>query len=116
MPDYKVSLYRPIEVEIDGQGFRLKKLNRVMFTSLGEFGKKEAAAEGSFAKVEVMYDQLQAFVDAPAEVIDDLTAEQVHELFQIINQVVFVGAKDTGTSKEETELKNAPKPGDVPAV
>jgi hypothetical protein len=111
---YKISLYKPVEVEYGDQRFILRKLNRAMFRKLADFEKQERAAQTAFEKVEVLYEELKAFIDAPAEEIDDLTTDQVQELITIINQVIF--NRKAEVEAEEKQEKNGPKPGEVPAA
>lgn len=111
---YKISLYKPVEVEYGDQRFILRKLNRGMFRMLADFEKQERAAQTAFEKVEVLYEELKAFIEAPTEVIDDLTAEQVQELRDIIDQVIF--KKKTEEPTGEAQEKNGPKPGEVTAA
>jgi xylose isomerase len=111
---YKVSLYKPVEVEYGDQRFTLRKLNRTMFRKLADFEKAERAAQTAFEKVEVLYDELRAFIDAPAEEIDDLAPEQVQELILIVNQVIF--KKQGEPEAEEGQEKNVSRPGEEPVV
>ena len=115
--DYKLSLYQPVEVEIDGQKFKLRRLNRSMFQTLAEFAKKEEAAKNdAFATIDVVYEELKAFVDAPPEVLDNLDQQQVLELKKIIDQVVFKKQAPGAASPAEDPEKNGPKPGEETAV
>lgn len=113
--DFKVTLYTPVEVELEGQKFRLRKLNRAMFKKLAEFAALERAAKDPFEAVEVAYEELKAFVDAPADVLDDLDDRQVSELKNIIDEVVFKRKKSPETA-EETAEKNGPRPGEEAAA
>lgn len=113
--DYKLSLYQAVEVEIGGQKYPLRKLNRKMFRELAEFEKREKAAESAYDKIEVLYDELRAFIDAPADVLDDLGNDQLLELKSIIDAEVFK-SKPADKPGEDDPEKNALKPGEETAV
>lgn len=111
--DYKVSIYQPIEVEISGQKYPLRKRNQTMFKLMLEFDKAlEAVKDKPYEGLLIQYDQVKALVDAPAAVIDDLDVEQIVELFEITSKVMVTGEKHTALEDKE---KNGPKPGDVTA-
>lgn len=112
--NFTVTLYKPIEVELEGQKFTLRKLNRALFRRLAEFEKMERAAKDQFETIEVVYEEMKAFVDAPAEVIDDLDDRQLMELKDVIDQVVF--KKKKVEDKAEDAEKNGPKPGEETAA
>jgi len=111
--NFTVTLYKPVEVTLEGQVFKLRKLNRALFRKLAEFEKMERAAKDNFETVEVVYEEMKAFIDAPADVIDDLDDRQLMELKDIIDQVVF---KKKAPGAAEDPEKNGPKPGEETAV
>lgn len=102
---FSSSLYPQYEVEIDGQTFRLKPVNRAVFEVLSGITKKALA--GDIDAVPGLYDQVALLVDAPKEFIDALD-------YRVIRQVVnFVNTKII-QAEESEEQKNASGPGPAP--
>ena len=106
--DYKLSIYQPAEVEIGGQKYPLKKRNRTMFRAIAEYEKKLKDAS-DFEKIEVLYDELRALIDAPAEVLDALDQDELVELKTILEAEVF---KSRAPAIVDDPEKNGPKPGE----
>ena len=102
-----VAIYTPIEIEIEGVKYKLRKLNRARFREIAEWTKKEAeAGDDKKAAVEAVYEQLKVFVDAPADVLDDLDIFEVGRLVSLITEKIV----RKPASPEDPE-KNVPKPG-----
>jgi len=112
--DYKLSLYKAVEVEIGGQKYPLRKLNRKMFQAMAEIEKREKEAGSIYEKVDIAYESLRLFIDAPPEVLDDLDNDQVTELKNIVDAEVFKSKPDADTGDDSE--KNALKPGEETAV
>jgi len=113
--DYKLSLYQAVEVEIGGQKYPFRKRDRKLFRELSEFEKKEAEAKTNQEKIDISYESLRLFIDAPQEVFDGLNVEEVTELRKIIDmetQKTLAIVKPV----EDDPGKNAPKPGEGTAV
>jgi hypothetical protein len=113
--DYKLSLYQAVEVEIGGQKYPLRKLNRKMFRELAELEKKEKEAASDFEKIDLGYESLNIFVDAPIAVLESLNPDEVAELRKIIDAEVFK-SKPADKSVGDDPEKNALKPGEETAV
>lgn len=112
--DYKLNLYLPAEVEIGGQKYKLRPLNRSRFRQLREYQKAADATTDGFERMELLYDQVHLAVDAPAEVLDELDVGQLNELMEIVGKSML-REKPGAETPSETEEKNVPKPGDVTA-
>jgi len=110
--DYKLSLYQPAEIEIGGQKYKFKPLNKSRFRQLREYEKKIGEITDGFERMELMYEQVYLAVDAPHEILDELDVSQLNELISIIGKVV-AQEKSVVETPGETEEKNGPRPGDV---
>lgn len=107
--EYKLSLYDPITIQYGELKLKLRKLNRSMYRKLKDFSAAERGAADKFAMIEIVYDELKAFVDCDPELIDDLDDVQVEELKEIIDAVVF---KRKAPAAAEDAEKNGSRPGD----
>lgn len=113
--DYKLSLYQAVEIDIGGQKYPLRKLNRKMFRELADLEKREKATESVYEKIDLGYESLGIFVDAPPEVLEALNPDEVVELRKIIDVEVFKSVPAEKSVEDDPE-KNAPKPGEETAV
>lgn len=109
-------LYSPLEVEIDGQVFKVRKIGRAISA---EFDRLRADYEAKaqdltadrkgYALLELLYAQLVlALEDAAKEAIEGLDFHEAAELIKFIT----TQEKDGGKGDAE---KNALKPGGEPA-
>jgi hypothetical protein len=112
--DYKLGLYQPAEIDIGGQKYKFKSLNKPRFRKLREYEKKIEETADGFERMELMYEQVYSAVDAPHEILDELDVSQLNELISIIGKVA-AERKPSVETPEETEEKNGLKPGDVTA-
>jgi len=101
MPTLKIdtqkSLFKPIEVEIDGKVFEVKRLTRTVAQEIEKFSKQI-----NDGQLDAAYLQLEMFLGED-EAIGNLDLHQVNEITRFIVKNII--------SPEEEE-KNAPKPGD----
>lgn len=116
--DYKVSLYSPSTVELGGQKYTLRKLNKGMYRVLEDYRKADKAAKDELERIELLYGTLPKFIDAPQDVLDDLSQGELRQLMNIINEAVFEEGRKTTAEvpAEEQAEKNGPRPGEEPAV
>ena len=116
--DYKVSLYPPSTVEMGGQKYTLRKLNKGMYRVLEDYRKAEKSTKDELERVELLYSVLPKFIDAPEDVLDDLCQGELRQLMNIINAAVFEEGRKTAAEvpAEEQAEKNGPRPGEEPAV
>lgn len=109
-------LYSPLEVEIDGKVFKVRKMGRAVLVEFDRlYAEYEAKAKDlddsrkGYAMFELIYQQLLLTLGPDAqEAIEGL---DFHEAGEIIKFITGQGKKDAGPDPE----KNAPKPGDVTA-
>lgn len=97
--DTSASLYAPIEVEIDGQKFTLRKITRAELQELAALDTEIAKGnlDAAYERLEIMF--------GPSEVFSKLDLNQVGEVIRFVTR---------GILNPETAEKNAPKPGDKP--
>ncbi len=93
--DTKKSLYDPIEVEIDGKVYKVKKITRPLLKKIGEYDK--AVAEGD---LESAYKRLELFI-GKHKILSELS---LNELIEITNFVI------TNLFKPTREEKNLQRP------
>lgn len=112
-------LYAPLEVEIDGQVFRVRKISRAVVSELDKIhAAYEAKLDGLdetrkvYAALERSYEELGLMLGPEAKVaIEGLDIREASELMTFITSRVMNPDKATEADPE----KNAPKPGDVTA-
>ena len=97
--DTKASLFEPIEVEIDGQRFEVKRI------TLGDLEKiqslQEKAAAGSATAIRESIEAL--LVGSSTKILKSLPLDKLSELIEVVVQK---------SVKPGIEEKNAPGPGD----
>ena len=95
--DTKESLFKPIEVEIDGKVFEVKRFTRAVAQ---EVEKLDTQIQGG--KLDAAYRQLEIFL-GENKAIGNLDLNQVNEITRFIVKNII---------SPEPEEKNEPKPGD----
>jgi len=101
------SLYRPIEVEIDGKVFEVKPLTRAKLRTLA--GLEKRIREGD---AEAAYEQLEIMLGKKAN-LEKLTLQHVNEIVSFVTMQIYqperILAED---SPEDKKAKNSKGPGD----
>src|SRR4030043_167409 len=94
--DTGASIYEPIEVEIDGKIFRLRKLAHKDFSELEALDKKvmEGHLVAAYERLDILFGPDESFLKL-----------DIHQVGEIIR---FVAAQILNPEKKE---KNLPKPG-----
>jgi len=116
MGKLSLPLYEPPEIEIAGAVYKLRPANRELFRKVSETEKRYAElekTEGVAAGVELAYELVRLYVDAPGEVIDALPVEQVQAVAKFVTETITGKVRPAAPEDQE---KNAPKPGDGTAV
>jgi len=102
MPKLKIdtatSLYEPIEVEIDGQKFTLRRITREKLREIEELDR--AIGEGN---LDAAYKRLEVFF-GPSEAFSKLDLCQVGELVRFVVRAIL---------NPETAEKNLSNPGEA---
>lgn len=113
--NHSVSIYNPVEIEIEGQKYKLKKLNRTAYRQVGELEKRLRATEDEFERVDIVFEQAGLMIDAPPEVLNDMDVNQLTELVTLIGKIRN-GGTEADAPPEAVEEKNSPSPGGEPAA
>ena len=98
--DTKKSLYKPIEIEIDGKIFQVKRIPRDVLLKIERLG--EEALKGN---VVAGYQQLELLI-GKSEYVDRLDIREVNEIIGFITEKIYKLEKT-----ETEEEKNESKPG-----
>lgn len=95
--DSTASIYDPIEVEIDGETYPLRKLTRKELADLERLDKEiqEGHLDAAYGRLEIMFGQHEA--------ISKIDLSQVGEIVRFVAQAIL---------NPEKKEKNAQKPGD----
>jgi hypothetical protein len=103
------SLYKPIEIEIDGETFRAKVLTRAMLRKMTTLEKKIRGgdADGAYEQLEMIFGKHQVF--------DKLDLRQVNEIIAYVTTQFFKPEKAIDVDETEEE-KNVNRPGDKKSV
>jgi hypothetical protein len=101
---FDASLYPKYEVEILGQIFQIRAVNRAVFEILSEMARKANAGDPS--AIAGLYDQVGLVVDAPKEFLDALDFRLIRDVVKFINEKLVRGAV-------EEEQKNASGSGEA---
>ena len=96
----KTSVYDPIEIEIDGNVYRVKSLSNAVFKKMNDFEPR--ARRGN---MDALYSQVKILLDAPEKLIDNL---DVRDVRKIINHII----KKIYQVKETEEQKKVTGPGE----
>ena len=113
-------LYSPLEVEIDGQVFRVRKISRAVVSELDKVhAAYEAKLDGLdetrkvYAALERSYEELGLMLGPEAKgAIEGLDIREASEVMTFITSRIMNPEKKGDAPDPE---KNAPKPGDVTA-
>jgi hypothetical protein len=104
---FSASLYPQYEVEILGQTFAIRAVNRVVFEILSDMAKKANAGDPS--AIAGLYDQVAQVIDAPLEFINGLDFRLIRDVVKFINDKLIRGAI-------EEEQKNGSGSGGAPPL
>lgn len=107
MTESFVSVYEPIQIQIDGQSYPLRKRTREVMRKLYALQESLDKADTDIARLEFGYDQLALLIDAPQEIIDGLDARQVGMMSKWLGHII-AGKAAPG----EQDGKNPERPGD----
>lgn len=99
--DTKKSIYKPIIVEIDGENYSVKSVNRAMLKKMAEL--EETITGGN---PEAAYDQLELLFGA-VKAFDKLDLREVNEIINHVTAKLYKPEKD-----EKSPEKNESSPGD----
>ena len=113
-------LYAPLEVDIDGKIFTVRKINRAVIGELDAIQQDyQAKIDGledvrkTYAALERAYAELRVMLGEDAkDAIESLDIREASELMTFITQRVMNPEKKAGSEERE---KNGPKPGDATA-
>ena len=96
----KKSLFEPIEVELDGEVFKIEKVDRSLFKKTDPFESKKG--DSLSKQVDDVYKQLSVILEVPMERVEKYDYRDAqYVLNQIAREVFFAPTK----RKEETEGK-----------
>jgi hypothetical protein len=98
------SVYPKYEVEIKGQVFQIRAVNRAVFEILSDMAKKANAGDPS--AIAGLYDQVGQVIEAPTEFINSLDFRLIRDLVKFINEKLIRGAV-------EEEQKNGSGSGEA---
>lgn len=96
------SLFDPIEIEIDGEVFKVERLTRALLLKIGELMEEDddKSLESGYKVLELVLGE-RAY-----EVISELDIRRVNEIVEFIKDNI---------SPSTSEEKNESKPGDEPS-
>jgi|WetSurSiteA1Bulk_404760.scaffolds.fasta_scaffold00047_46 hypothetical protein len=98
---FSSSLFPQYDIEIDGQSFKLKAVNRAVFDLLADI-QRMANAQDANAMGKI-YDQLALIIEAPKEFLDSLDYRLVRQIMSFINDKV-IAREHSGEEKNGSEL------------
>jgi hypothetical protein len=87
---FDASLYPQYEVEILGQTFKIRAVNRAVFEILSDMARKANAGDPS--AIAGLYDQVGVVIDAPKEFLDGLDFRLIRDVVKFINDKLIRGA------------------------
>lgn len=102
---FQSSLYPQFEIEIDGQVFAVRAVDRAAFDLLRDMMKQAEAGDPD--AIGKMYDQVTYILQAPKEFIDKLDYRVVRAVMKTIDQKII-------RAELEEEEKKESKPGEKP--
>ena len=82
-----VSVCKPLEIELDGVKYPLRKLNRLCFREVLAFQKRISEASNT-EKIDLIYDHIASIVDAPADIIDNIDARQMSAVIKQLTSLI----------------------------
>lgn len=99
--DTKKSVYKPIIVEIDGENYEVKSVNRAMLKKITELENKlkMGNAEAAYDQLELLFGAIKAF--------DKLDLREVNEIINHVTDKLYRPEKD-----EKEPEKNESGSGD----
>lgn len=104
--DTTKSLYKPIEIEVNGKVFEAKTLTRVILRDLSKLEARirQGEAEAAYEQLELMFGKQKEF--------DQLTLQHVNEIVTYVTTQLYAPERILPTDKpnEKTE-KNGKRPG-----
>lgn len=118
-------LYAPLEVEIDGQVFKVRKMGRAAFRELDAHQAEyditfkdvdDKNQHKTFATLEKVYsDLLIMFGPEAQDAIESLNIQEASDVMKFVLSNGIVPDKEGEAKVEVDPEKNGPKPGDVTA-
>lgn len=108
MKEY-VSLYEPLQVEIGGKKYQVRKQNREFWREQEKLQKALADAQTDNEKIDLSFQMAGLFIDAPQDEIDALDINEIHQIQAFIFGQRGVGDDNAG---DKDPGKNGLKPGD----
>ena len=87
---FNASLYPQYEVEILGQTFQIRAVNRAVFEILSDMARKANAGDPS--AISGLYDQVAHVIEAPKEFINGLDFRMIRDMVKFINEKLIRGA------------------------
>lgn len=101
------SLYKPVEVEIDGKVFEVQALTRAKLRDLSALEKRirEGDSEAAYEQIEIMLGKQAGF--------EKLTLQHVNEIVTFVTTKIYQPERILPTdSPDEKKAKNSKGPGD----
>jgi len=124
----KESLYDPIEIEVDEQLYRSRKLTHDIRKKIGELNKKVSVVTGSEESIEALYRLVEFIFKIKREVLEKLEQSEVEEIYfhfnkrfvevekermEIIKKTFEKAAQIKGGKEPKEKIpKNRKRPGD----
>lgn len=101
------SLYKPVEVEIDGKVFEVQPLTRAKLRDLSALEKRIRTGDS-----EAAYEQLEIMLGTK-DILETLTLQHVNEIVTFVTSQIYQPERILPTdSPDEKKAKNLKGPGD----
>ena len=97
------SLYSPIEVEVNGKIFQVRRLTRSILQEVARLD-----TEVSSGKLDMAYERLEILLHAKSKAFDSLVIEEVGEITEFIIKSVFSPEKSE-KNESRPEGEKSPK-------
>ena len=97
------SLYKPIEVEIDGKVYKVRKLTRDVLQKVEGFDK-----DVSSGNLDAAYGRLEFLLEAKVKTFNGLIVQEVGEITEFITKAAFSPEKSE-KNESRPEAESLPK-------
>ena len=97
------SLYKPIEVEIDGKVYKVRKLTRDVLQKVEGFDKNVSSGN-----LDAAYGRLEFLLEAKAKTFNGLIVQEVGEITEFITKAAFSPEKSE-KNESRPEAESLPK-------